>query len=359
MKKTTKSPQVIAQQVYALRYFEAEVIPGLEEIAAHEIRKSLGKQAQDVRVHSAAIIFAYSGRLNDLNFLSTVIAVYEVMDFAVPRPKALLGHQHLSRILAQIELTLGSYSRGDFESFYIGAAGSSSSVMQRIKVEIAEQTGLIASENAGDLLLRIRPGSSGGWQVLIRLTPRPLATRKWRAHNIPGALNASVAHAMALLTQVSSNDRFLNIGCGSGTILVERALSGPCAQLLGVDFEAGMLSSCRTNLESAGISQQRYSLIQADASELPFEDSSLDVISADLPFGQLVGSHKTNVRLYPALMKEAARVAKPGCRAIFLTHEIRLFENLLREMADEWELRDVNKIVLTGLHPRMYSLVRR
>ena len=36
-------------------------------------------------------------------------------------------------------------------------------------------------------------GWGEGWEVLVRLTPRPLTARPWRVCNWPGALNAVVA----------------------------------------------------------------------------------------------------------------------------------------------------------------------
>jgi hypothetical protein len=39
---------------------------------------------------------------------------------------------------------------------------------------------------------------------------------------MPGAVNAALAHAIALLTEPEPADRLLNLCCGSGTLLIER-----------------------------------------------------------------------------------------------------------------------------------------
>ena len=80
---------------------------------------------------------------------------------------------------------------------------------------------------------------------------------------------------------------------------------------------------------------------------------------ADLPWGQLLGSHEDNLKLYPLVLAEAARVAAPGARAVFITHEIRLMERTLRDFADRWTTQKEVRVFQGGLHPRIYLLARR
>ena len=99
----------------------------------------------------------------------------------------------------------------------------------------------------------------------------------------------------------------------------------------------------------------RIQLAPWDARALPLAGASVDVICADLPFGHDVGSHGENKELYPLLLKEAARVARPGARCVLLTHEIHLMEGLLENMP-EWQVQDILQLSLAGLHPRIYIL---
>src|SRR5690625_5498492 len=64
--------------------------------------------------------------------------------------------------------------------------------MQRLGEALAELAE-VPVDPEGDLLVRVRrgPGRPGTWQVLIRTTPRPLATRAWRTVNYPGADRAA------------------------------------------------------------------------------------------------------------------------------------------------------------------------
>jgi tRNA (guanine6-N2)-methyltransferase len=300
----------------------------------------------------------YTGELRDLLGLRSAQSVYLVRGFPVPRPKALLGDEHFRAILALIERVRRLHPPGAFATLFISAAGSDSAVLTRLKAEIASATGLSVGAEDGDLMLRLRrAGDDAGWELLLRLSPRPLATRAWRVCNREGALNGAVAHAMARLTAPGPDDRFLNIGCGSGSLLIERLLLGPARRAIGCDNDPDALKCAQANVAAAGLAA-RCELQPWDATQLPLHDASVNAICGDLPFGHLVGSHRENLSLYPALLAEAARVARAGAHCVLISHEVRLMEQLLEGRAD-WGMHSVLRINLGGLHPRIYVLERR
>jgi 23S rRNA G2445 N2-methylase RlmL len=90
---------------------------------------------------------------------------------------------------------------------------------------------------------------------------------------------------------------------------------------------------------------------------LPFADGCCDALCADLPFGHLVGSHEENVVLYPAMLREAARVARRGASLVVITHEVRLMTAVLAKI-EEWRVETVLRVTLGGLHPRIFLLRR-
>jgi tRNA (guanine6-N2)-methyltransferase len=342
---------------------EAEVVEGLEAFARIEIEQTATKHKATIArvcqiVKPGVVRFGYVSDLRAFQSLQTVTAVNLVRYFAVPRPRALLGHEHFHALLGDIQLVRGLNPVGAFRTFHLDAAGSDSSVMQRLQTELASVTGLEADDEAGDLLIRLRRSldSADGWETAIRLTPRPLSTRDWRECNYEGALNATVAHVMALLTRPSANDVFLNSACGSGTILIERLGCGQCRQVIGVDNSDAALDCAKINIVQARL-QQNVTLLSGDIRQLPIAPGSVDALCADLPFGQLVGSHEENVTLYPRTLDEAARVARPGAGFVVISHEIRLMESLLRK-THTWIMEDVFPITLRGLHPRIFVLRR-
>lgn len=378
--------------------FEAEIVEGIEALAENELRQM--REVQIVSRGRGAVQFTYAGNLRRLQALKLTQAIYAVQPFAVPRPKALLGDQHFRAIMTQVDAVLVAWPRNTFKTIHIAAAGAESGVMQRLLADLVRQTGLQPNLEEGDLLLRIRSKSqeprvkrqelriqntdvkvtgkrldsalstqhstlnaqrstltSPAWEVLTRLTPRPLATRAWRVCNYEGALNATVAQAMALLTQPKPSDVILNLLCGSGSLLIERGLWGEAAQMMGCDINQLARDCAEQNIKAAAFAKA-LQVMDWDARQLPLPDQSVDVLLADLPFGNLLGSHRDNLNLYPAVLREAARVAKPNARFVLITHEIKLIEAVLTDLSGLWQVKESLKVTLRGLHPRIYILNR-
>jgi len=343
---------------------EVGVPGGLEAIACHEIERRLGAR---VDMHYAAlqstmdgqIRFLYSGDLAALLELGTVQTAYVVCQFAVSRPRALLGDAALREMLELVGYVRGLWPRAAFTTLRLDAAGAESAVMTRLRRTLAEGSGLQETTTGGDLEVRVRRSApeTVGWDVLVRLGPRPLATRAWRVCNLPGALNAAAAHAMVLMTQPHPNDVFLNLGCGSGTLLIERLECAPAGRVIGCDSSLKALSCARRNITAAGYSEA-IELFPWDVRDLPLPDRSVDAACCDLPFGHLVGSHSDNVQLYPALLREAARVSKRGAPLVLMTQEVRLLDRVLAGCT-AWQTERRIAVRIQGLPRRVVLLTRR
>jgi len=340
-------------------YFEFTTAEGLETVAVAELRHRFGEQLQifyPPERFPGTVQFAYGGRISNLLQMKTVLSPFWYLRFQVPRPRALLGHQALTLILEHISQIRALWPKNAFNSFHLAAAGTESTVMRRIADEIAQNSNLKITQDEGDLLVRIRRPLDGkeGWEVGIRMSPRPLSVRPWRVCDLKGALNAAIAQAIVQFTNPRPEDLFLNLGCGSGTLLVERATSAAAQKIVGCDIDLAALECARRNIQAARLTIP-IQLAEWDMRELPLADASFDVIASDLPFGHDVGNHKENIELYPTMLKEAARVARPGARCVLISHEIRLISSLL-ETSTDWVVQRLIPITITGLHPRIYIL---
>jgi SAM-dependent methyltransferase len=346
------------------RDYEIEVIPGLEAVAIDELRRTLRQHVTIAPALKEGLIsIRYSGQAEALLDLTTVLAVYERQHFAVPRPKALLGQSAFDLLLARIAAVRALHSPAAFETFRISAAGAESSVLVRLREELAARTGLEYTAEEGDLLLRLRRPLDGGdgWEALLRLSPRPLSVRDWRVCNLAGALNASVAQAMVRLSLPHPDDVVLNLCCGSATLLIERLAAAPARIAIGCDNDRQARDCARENVAASG-----YDAIQIaawDAGALPTPDAWVDVALADLPFGQLVGSHQQNITLYRRVLREATRVTVGGGLFVALTQDIRLWQRLVADAAADWTLDRELPIKLPSgsgyLHPRIFVLRRK
>lgn len=337
---------------------ELEIAEGLEGIALDELLERYHERLiTRPIIEPGCIRVGYVGNLGGLLALQTVLSVYLLKTYDIPRPKAFLGHEHFTRLVEQIETVRALSPKDAYTTIHINAAGSGSSVMRRLLDELATATHLQADTREGDLLVRLRRAAHGdGWDALVRLSPRPNATRDWRVVNVPGALNASVARAMVILSDPSPDDTVLNVACGSASLAIERALSNDATKIMACDNDLEMVDAALKNIAAANLDEQ-IEVRAWDAAEIPLATSSVDVMLADLPFGHRVGTHADNRDLYPDLFREAARVVKREGVFVAITHEIKLIEAVLLAVK-KWKVEREIKVTLSGLHPRIYVLRR-
>src|SRR4051794_2844166 len=203
--------------------YEVEVVPGLEPFAQSELRRLLrGRLSLRPAQAEGALTLEHRGDPRTLFSLGMATAVYRVHRFDVPRPRALLGEENLGTLIQLIRSILALHPEQPFRSFRFSAAGVTTPVFHRLAAVLEERTGLSPDPEEGDLLIRVRrsqttarrapaaaTGVEAGFELLVRLTPRPLSARSWRVCNLPGALNATVARAMVELTSPAPQDRFV------------------------------------------------------------------------------------------------------------------------------------------------------
>ena len=346
-----------ARRANAKPEFEAEIIPGLEAYACDELRSRSGAKLTQIRKARAGFLrFRFSGGPVELQALRSVVAIYQIHHFAIPRPKALLGHQHFARL----KIILSEASRSFLHpsrTLGIGAAGSGSSVMRRLRQELAGALRLdAATDDKGELFIRIMPDRrASGWEVLVRTTRRPLSAREYRLENMPGSLNATVAYVMTQVGPLPRRSAAINLCSGASTIAIEHALMHPEDLLLAVDCSVSALESGRRNAQASGADGRIYHL-RADGTRAPLASGAADRLYADMPFGHLIGSHEENERLYPAILREAARLARPDAAFVVLTHEVRLMRRSLERSL--WRADRETRINLRGLHSRLFVLRR-
>ncbi|WP_454293223.1 methyltransferase domain-containing protein [Salana multivorans] len=306
--------------------------------------------------------------LRALARLRTAVAASLVVVADTPRPTGLLSSEALADLDRVLETISWQRPRVRFTGLRLEAAGSDSPQMRRIAAELADRAG-VGVDDEGDLVVRVRRSPGGGWEALVRTTPRPLATRPWRTERYPGALNATIAAAVVdeldSHCEVAPEGRpvVVDLMCGSGTLTLERLARGPVARMVAVDIAPEAVAVLERHQRASRI-KGRIEPVVADVADVARGGGALDdvrgtadVVMANPPWGELLGEHETNERLYRELLDAADRLGAPGVVVGILTHDIRRFERVLAGDT-RWRLVARPQFFAKGHRPRLFVLRR-
>jgi tRNA (guanine6-N2)-methyltransferase len=208
-----------------------------------------------------------------------------------------------------------------------------------------------AEEGALEFWLTLLPGEA---LLALRLSDASTRHRDYKVAHLPASLRPSAAAALVWLTRPAPEDVFLDPMCGAGTLLIERAHAGRYAMLLGGDLRPEALAAARTNI---GPRYQPIELRQWDARHLPLDAASVTAAAVNLPFGKQIGASPENRTLYPAALRELARVLRPHARLVALTGDTQAFDEALRH-TPRLARREQYSVQVLGQPARVYVLER-
>ena len=171
----------------------------------------------------------------------------------------------------------------------------------------------------------------------------------------PASTTPVIASVMARLAKVEPGHDVLDPFCGAGTLLAVVADTAEPKRLLGSDHDRRWVDTTGRNL--AGVETPML-LWRGDARTIPLRDATVDRVLSNLPFGKRVGSHIGNRGLYPAVMREIARVLPRQGRAVLLTEDKRLFTQTVQRTRG---IRIIKQITFStgGAHPSAYVVTTR
>lgn len=116
--------------------------------------------------------------------------------------------------------------------------------------------------------------------------------------------------ARSIAAEAPKGGTVVDLGCGTGEVLVRLAALAPSLQLTGVDVDAEMIARAERKAERgvAHADRRRPRFVVADASALPFADDSVDLLVSSYAVHHLPDRE--------AARAEIMRVLKPGAKAI-------------------------------------------
>ncbi len=108
------------------------------------------------------------------------------------------------------------------------------------------------------------------------------------------------------MAKISSESKILDVGCGSGTLVVELSRRFPLVSITGIDADPQILVQARRKDAAS-----RVHWLVAKAASLPFADRSFSQVFCTLMLHHLRPSEKL------ACLHEIKRVLKPGGECLF------------------------------------------
>ncbi len=177
--------------------------------------------------------------------------------------------------------------------------------------------------------LRVQPFNQGRLDVLCKLFTYQDQRFGYRRQAISASIQPATAAALCRYSQAFTPQRPLRVldpCCGSGTLLIERGLLSPCACLTGLELVGDTVQKARENVAAAhSIAKILHKDCLTFQAREPF-----DLVLANLPFGNRVGSHDDNRRLYAGLLEKLPQWLAPGGVAILYTMEYALLQRCIK-----------------------------
>ncbi|XP_041639186.1 THUMP domain-containing protein 3 [Cheilinus undulatus] len=200
----------------------------------------------------------------------------------------------------------------------------------------------------------------------IALTEESLHRRNI-SHFGPTTLRSTLCYGMLRLCKPQASDIILDPMCGTGAIPLEGAIEFGSSFYIAGDNNDMAVNRTVNNIshiqkrraDKSSVPGLPIDTVRWDLCNLPMRTSSVDIIITDMPFGKRMGSRKKNWDLYPACLREMARVCRPGSgKAVLLTQDKKCFSKAISRMGGLWKKVLTVWVNVGGLHAGVYLLKR-
>lgn len=186
--------------------------------------------------------------------------------------------------------------------------------------------------------------SPSSYAAMLRVEADPDATRIWlvptfeaderfayRTADVGASINPVVGACLARMVRRGDGNVVVDPTCGSGTLLIERALLDRGSMLSGIDISPTAIRAAAANVIAAGLAA-RIAVREGDGGDAAAWPEACDEVLANLPFGLRTEDRNLD-GLYRRIVGNIARTLTPGGRALLYTTHAKTILALLRRTA--------------------------
>lgn len=351
----------------------AQTQPGFEGIVADQLEQGYEgiaiRGTRTVPDKNGMVLFSYAGGVNDLLELRTIEDLFILVLSRSNLAPTYAGLKELKDNVANLrfddavslarQIQPGRGGRGKLRYRVIARQANRASY-RRIDAQEAVEKGIAArpdrkwqlAEDGGlEFWLTMLPDET---LLALRLSDEKMRHREEKREHLPASLRPSAAAALVWLARPRPDDVFLDPMCGAGTLLIERARVGRYRLLLGGDIREEAVAVTQQNI---GTRFKPIEVRQWDARDLPLDEAAVSSAAVNLPFGRQIGSAEQNRSLYPAFLREMARVVRPAGRIVALTADTRTFESAFQR-SGQFEPGVSYPVQVLGQRAKVYVMRR-
>lgn len=196
-------------------------------------------------------------------------------------------------------------------------------------------------------------------------------------------LNNCICYLVGKLADIKDNMVVMDPMCGLGSIIIEckMAFGDKLKQVkyIGSDIQSKAIKQAMVNAKYCNIKVNDMDIENKESeSMINFKDCDMmefynwditqlndkqmkqeciDIIISDLPFGHKCGTHKTNRKLYPVMLKSMNRILKMNGKALLITTERKLLAKLLDVNDKQWKY-DTIEIDVGGFDALLFVMIK-
>lgn len=292
--------------------FIATTLPGISPIAKNYLNKRFGRELKIKEIHrlrnNDLIVFSFAGDTDGLFDHSMVEDIFEIKAISKLEGSR-LDLKELKTLASKLNLSnkyrKAKGSKSHTARVVVQAADQYWRKYRRTDIQKNLELGLyrkykVVKEDANYELWAQQVGRD--LIISTRLSDRTMRHREYKVENFSGALRPTIANAMVYLSKPEDDDIFLDPMCGSGTILIERAIWQRYELLIGMDKSTNAIE---TTLLNFGKKHKPRRIELGDVTNLKIDNESVTKVVTNPPWGIQM---KKELEFYSEMLEEINRV---------------------------------------------------